>query len=288
MSNVLITGANGQLGREIKKIRNHFPQVCTFTDIDELDLTNKEKLSSYLSKYPADYIINCAAYTDVEKAESEPEKAMLLNRDVVANLKECLNDHPRTKLFHISTDYVYKDNKNHPLLEEDDTSPASVYGITKLEGEKVLLDHPRTMIIRTSWLFSVFGKNFVKTMINLMDQRSDLRIVADQVGSPTYAEDLARTIMQIIADVDAGSTPFFPGIYNYANEGLCSWYDLAVSVCRMIKCSGKVIPVETHEYKTAAPRPQYSVLNKSKIKRVYGVEIPHWRDSLEKCIKNLL
>lgn len=288
MSNVLVCGADGQLGREIKKIRNRYSQICSFTDINELDLTDPMAISAYLAAHPTDYIINCAAYTDVDKAESDKEQAMQLNRDVVANLVGSMKEYPNTRIIHVSTDYVYKDDKNRPLMEDDATEPSSVYGITKLEGDKILMNHPRALVIRTSWLFSVFGQNFVKSMINRMDQRSDLKVVYDQVGTPTYAEDLARAIMQIISDVDADKSEFTPGIYHYSNEGICSWYDLAITICRLINCSGNVIPIETHEYPTPAPRPAYSVLNKSKIKRVYGVKVPYWRDSLEVCIKNLL
>ena len=288
MSNVLVTGANGQLGREIKKIRNSFRQIYSFTDIDELDVSKKEVLATYLASNPSAYIINCAAYTDVDGAESEPDQAMQMNREALVNLRDCLEDHPDTRLIHISTDYVFKGDIIRPLREDDEPEPISVYGKTKLEGEKVLHGHPRAIIIRTSWLFSVFGKNFVKSMINRMDQRTDLKVVYDQVGTPTYAEDLARAIMQIISDVDSGQSVFVPGIFNYSNEGVCSWFDLAVEVCRLINCKGHVFPVETSEYPLPAPRPVYSVLNKSRIKEVYGVEVPYWRASLEKCIKNLL
>jgi len=288
MSKVLVTGANGQLGREIKKIRNSFSQIYSFTDIEELDVSNKGVLETYLASNPVDYIINCAAYTDVDGAEKEPERAMQLNRDVLINLKSCLEKHSQTRLVHISTDYVFNGELTRPLREDDRTDPLSMYGITKLEGEKALTGHPRVLIVRTSWLFSVFGKNFVKSMINRMDQRSDLRVVYDQVGTPTFAEDLARAIMHIISEVDAHNMEFVPGVFNFSNEGVCSWYDLAVEVCRLINCKGKVIPIETHEYPTPAKRPVYSVLNKSRIKEVYGVEVPYWRDSLEKCIKNLL
>lgn len=288
MSQVLVTGARGQLGREIKKIRNSFQQIYTFTDIDELDVTDKKALKDYLSSHQVDYLINCAAYTDVDGAESEPEKAMQLNRDALIYLKECLDQYSFLRIIHISTDYVFKGDITSPLREDTPVEPISVYGKTKLEGERILADHPRALIMRTSWLFSVFGKNFVKSMINRMDQRSDLKIVYDQLGTPTYAEDLARAIMQIISDVDTEKRDFVPGIFNYSNEGVCSWYDLAVEVCRLINCKGEVYPVETHEYPLPAKRPVYSVLNKSKIKEVYGVEVPYWRDSLEKCIKNLL
>jgi dTDP-4-dehydrorhamnose reductase len=288
MSNVLVTGSNGQLGREIKKLRNHFSQIYTFTDIEELDVTDASAVKSYLSSEPADYIINCAAYTNVDGAESEPDKAMILNRDAVQNLAGVLADAKGTRLIHISTDYVFRGNILRPLREEDETAPESVYGKTKLEGEKVLHGLSQAMVIRTSWLFSMFGKNFVKSLINRMDQYDDLKVVYDQLGTPTYAEDLARAIMQIISDVDSSRIPFTAGIYHYSNEGVCSWYDLAMEVCRLINCKVKIQPIETAEYPLPAVRPAYSVLNKSRIKEVYGVEVPYWRISLEKCIKNLL
>lgn len=288
MSQVLVTGAGGQLGREIKKIRNSFKQIYSFTDIEELDVSKSDVLESYLSANPVDYIINCAAYTDVDGAEEEPDQAMLMNRDTIINLKHCLELHAKTRIFHISTDYVFPGTTNRPLREDDRPDPLNVYGKTKLEGEKVLQGHPRAIIIRTSWLFSVFGKNFVKSMINRMDQRSDMKVVYDQVGTPTYAEDLARAIMKIISDVEGEKSPFIPGIFNYSNEGVCSWYDLAMEICRVLNCRGNVFPVETKDYPTPARRPAYSVLNKTMIKEVYGVAVPYWRDSLEKCIKNLL
>ena len=288
MSKVLVTGAKGQLGREIKKLRNYFSQIYTFTDLEELDVTNRAFLKSYLSEHAADYIINCAAYTDVDGAESEPDQARKLNRDAVEYLKENLDFHPELKLFHISTDYVFSGNQQHPLREEDPTEPISVYGKTKLDGEEVLKDHPRAVVIRTSWLYSVFGKNFVKSMINRMDQREDIGVVYDQVGTPTYAEDLARAIMQIISDIESEDSDFQPGIYNYSNEGVCSWYDLAMEISAETKCKARVIPIETSDLPLPAKRPLYSVLNKSKIKEVYRVKVPYWRDSLEKCIKELL
>ena len=288
MSKVLVTGSKGQLGREIKKLRNHFRQLYTFTDIEELDVTDPDAIKSHLESNPADYIINCAAYTDVDGAESEPDRAMQLNRDVVINLVSVLEQFPETRIIHLSTDYIFKGDLLRPIREDDRPEPLSVYGNTKLEGERILHDHQRALVIRTSWLFSLFGKNFVKSMINRMDKRDDIRVVYDQIGTPTYAEDLARAIMQIICDVDAGKRPFVPGIFNYSNEGICSWYDLAMEICKQINCKGRVLPVETSEYPLPAERPPYSVLNKSRIKEVYNVEVPYWRESLEKCIKNLL
>lgn len=288
MKKVLVTGAKGQLGREIKKLRNLFGQVYSFTDVEELDLTNKAAIEKYLSSMHADYIINCAAYTDVDGAESDPEGAMLLNRDIVRNLAEVLENFKDTRLIHISTDYVFPGKLHRPIREDDKPDPLSVYGKTKLEGELVLHQNPRALIIRTSWLYSIFGRNFVKSMINLMDKKQELSVVYDQVGSPTYAEDLARAIMQIISDVETGKSTFVPGIYNYSNEGVCSWYDLAIAICRQISCGGSILPVESSGYPLPAQRPPYSVLNKSRIKEFYGVEVPYWRDSLERCIKDLV
>ena len=288
MSQVLVIGANGQLGREIKKMRNRFRQIYNFTDVEELDATDQNAIKSYLSSNPVDFIINCAAYTDVEKAESEPREAEKLNRDIVVNLKQCLEDFRSVRIIQISTDYVYRGEQPRPIREDDPTAPLGVYARTKLEGENVLRGHPRALIIRTSWLYSVFGKNFVKTMINKMDLKSDMKVVYDQVGSPTYAEDLAKAIMQIISDVDSDMIQFVPGIFNYSNSGVCSWYDITMEICRLIGCKAKVVPIESHEFPGAVKRPAYSVLNKSRIQEVYGVEVPYWRISLEKCIKDLL
>ncbi len=288
MSHVLVTGADGQLGREIKKMRNRFRQIYTFTDVEELDVSDLNALKSYLASNPVDFIINCAAYTDVERAESEPDMAMKLNRDVLVNFKSCMEEFRAVRIIHISTDYVYRGEQPRPIREDDPTAPLGVYARTKLEGENILRGHPRSVIIRTSWLYSVFGKNFVKNMINRMDLKSDLKVVYDQVGTPTYAEDLAKAIMQIISDVDSDMLQFAPGIFNYSNSGVCSWYDMTMEICRLIGCRAKVVPIESHEFSGAVKRPAYSVMNKSKIQEVYGVEVPYWRDSLERCIQNLM
>lgn len=288
MSHVLVTGANGQLGREIKKMRNRFRQIYTFTDVEELDVTDLTALKSYLSSNPVDFIINCAAYTDVEGAESEPGLAAKLNRDILVNFRSCMEEFRTFRIIHISTDYVYRGEQPRPIREDDPTAPLSVYARTKLEGENALRGHPRALIIRTSWLYSVFGKNFVKNMINRMDLKSDLKVVYDQVGTPTYAEDLAKALMQIISDVESDMIQFVPGVFNYSNSGVCSWYDLTMEICRLIGCRAKVVPIESHELPGAVKRPAYTVLNKSRIQEVYGVDVPYWRDSLEKCIKNLM
>ena len=288
MSHVLVTGADGQLGREIKKMRNRFRQIYTFTDVEELDVSDLNALKSYLASNPVDFIINCAAYTDVERAESEPDMAMKLNRDILVNFKSCMEEFRAVRIIHISTDYVYRGEQPRPIREDDPTAPLGVYARTKLEGENILRGHPRSIIIRTSWLYSVFGKNFVKNMINRMDLKSDLKVVYDQVGTPTYAEDLAKAIMQIISDVDSDMLQFAPGVFNYSNSGVCSWYDMTMEICRLIGCRAKVVPIESHELSGAVKRPAYSVMNKSKIQEVYGVEVPYWRDSLERCIQNLM
>ncbi len=288
MSKVLVIGANGQLGREIKKIRNRFRQIYTFTDVEELDATNLSALKSYLAANPVEFIINCAAYTDVEGAESEPELAMKLNRDIPVNLKNCMEEFRSVRIIHISTDYVYRGEQPRPIREDDPTAPLGVYARTKLEGEDALRGHPRALIIRTSWLYSVFGKNFVKNMINRMDQKTDLRVVYDQVGTPTYAEDLARAIMQIISDVDSDMIQFAPGLFNYSNSGVCSWFDLTKEICRLIGCKANVLPIESSEFPGAVKKPAYSVMNKSRIQEVYGVKVPYWRESLERCINDLI
>ena len=288
MSHVLVTGADGQLGREIKKMRNRFRQIYTFTDVEELDVSDLNALKSYLASNKVDFIINCAAYTDVERAESEPDMAMKLNRDVLVNFKSCMEEFRAVRIIHISTDYVYRGEQPRPIREDDPTAPLGVYARTKLEGENILRGHPRSIIIRTSWLYSVFGKNFVKNMINRMDLKSDLKVVYDQVGTPTYAEDLAKAIMQIISDVSSDMLQFAPGVFNYSNSGVCSWYDMTMEICRLIGCRAKVVPIESHEFSGAVKRPAYSVMNKSKIQEVYGVEVPYWRDSLERCIQNLM
>ena len=288
MSKVLVIGANGQLGREIKKIRNRFRQIYTFTDVEELDATNLSALKSYLAANPVEFIINCAAYTDVEGAESEHELAMKLNRDIPVNLKNCMEEFRSVRIIHISTDYVYRGEQPRPIREDDPTAPLGVYARTKLEGEDALRGHPRALIIRTSWLYSVFGKNFVKNMINRMDQKTDLRVVYDQVGTPTYAEDLARAIMQIISDVDSDMIQFAPGLFNYSNSGVCSWFDLTKEICRLIGCKANVLPIESSEFPGAVKKPAYSVMNKSRIQEVYGVKVPYWRESLERCINDLI
>lgn len=287
MSKVLVCGAKGQLGREIRKLRMHFPEVYEFTDLEELDLTDGDSIKAYLSSFPANYIVNCAAYTDVDGAEREREKAMLLNRDIVANLQDAIREFPGTRLVHISTDYVFAGDQNRPYVEEDEPGPKSAYGESKLQGEILLRDNPSVIIVRTSWLYSIFGKNFVKGMMNRMDRKESLKVVYDQVGSPTYAEDLARAVMHIISGIENGTHEFVPGLFHYSNEGVCSWYDFAWEICSMLGCGTRPAPVDSGQFPQEAVRPAYAVLSKDKIKRVYGVEVPYWKESLQKCINGL-
>lgn len=261
--------------------------ACIYTDVDELDLSKPEDIKDFLAAERVDYIVNCAAYTHVDKAESEADLAMILNRDIPANLLAAMEKHPATRLIHISTDYVYKDSELKEHKEDDPLGSDSVYGQTKLEGEKVLLNDSRTLILRTSWLYSEFGHNFVRTMLRLMEDDREIRVVNDQVGNPTYAVDLAMAIINIIIAVEDGKKTFVPGVYNFSNLGECSWYDLALEVCRMSSCRSTLVPIESHEYKTAAPRPRFSAMNKTKIYETYGLVIPDWKDSLAECLKNL-
>jgi len=288
MSKVLVIGADGQLGREIKKIRKRYRMNLMFTDVDLLDATSLKELKNYLAKHPADYLINCAAYTDVDAAEKNEKEAMRINRGIPANLSELMDSERSLRVIHISTDYVFPGDLARPLQEDDPTGPLSVYGKSKLAGERELMGHPRALIIRTSWLYSVFGHNFVKSMIQRMKQRTDLRIVYDQIGTPTSAEDLAQAILQIISDVDSDMLAFEAGVFHYSNSGVCSWYDFAMEICRLIGCKTRIIPIESSGFPQPARRPLYSVLNKSLIQEVYGVKVPHWRQSLETCIHNLL
>jgi dTDP-4-dehydrorhamnose reductase len=286
---ILVTGSLGQLGSEIKELSAEYSDKFQFSfkDVQYLDITDFSGLKNFINENKPDYIINCAAYTQVDKAEQESEKAFLINQTGVKNLAQvCKNN--KIRFIHISTDYVF-DGKNHkPYSETDKTNPESLYGHSKLAGElEVLKADPEYLIIRTSWLYSVYGLNFVKTMIRMGNEKDQLSVVYDQVGSPTNAEDLADAILKIIYKVENKSVPFHKGIYHYSNEGVCSWYDFALMVHELsdIKCNIKAI--ETKDYPTPASRPHFSVLNKSRIKEDFGLEIPHWKDALERCIQKI-
>jgi dTDP-4-dehydrorhamnose reductase len=287
MAVILITGAKGQLGNELKVVsKKYFGYDFIFTDIDVLDITDPVKTASFLHKIKPDWIINCAAYNQVDKAESDYQNALLVNGTAVKNIADALKD-STCRFIHISTDYVFDGTSNTPYFDSSTPNPVSAYGKSKLEGEKAALTHYGSMVIRTSWLYSSFGNNFVKTIIRLANEKDSVRVVSDQTGSPTYALDLAEAIMQIVSGVIRNQLAFNSGIYSYSNEGVCSWYDFALAIIEEAELKCEVIPVSTSEYPVAAKRPAYSVMNKSKIKENYNLTIPHWRSSLKRCIKVL-
>ena len=287
MAIILITGAKGQLGSELKEVsKNYYGYDFIFTDIDSLDITSHEKTSEFINKSKPDWIINCAAYNLVDKAETEPDKAMLINGTAVKNITEVIRG-SECRFIHISSDYVYDGSSNVPYNENIPANPLSSYGRSKLAGEKYALLHNGSMIIRTAWLYSSFGNNFVKTILRNAAEKESLKVVFDQTGTPTYAADLAGAIMNIISGVIRNQIAMNSGIYNYSNEGVCSWYDFAREIIKESGLTCRVLPVLTKDYPQAAKRPVYSVLDKSKIKENYGLSIPHWRDSLIKCLKLL-
>jgi dTDP-4-dehydrorhamnose reductase len=287
MAIILITGAKGQLGNELKVVsQKYFGYDFIFTDIDKLDITDPVKTTEYIHNTKPDWIINCAAYNLVDKAESDYQTALLVNGTAVKNIADSIKD-TTCRFIHISTDYVFDGNSNVPYNDSSPANPLSAYGRSKLEGEKAALTHYGSMVIRTSWLYSSFGNNFVKTIIRLANEKDSLRVVSDQTGTPTYAGDLAEAIMQIISGVIRNKIAFNAGIYNYSNEGVCSWYDFAIAIIEEAGLNCQVIPILSKDYPTAAKRPAYSVMNKAKIKENYNIIIPHWRISLKKCIKTL-
>ena len=270
---ILITGANGQLGTELAKL---LPEAV-LTDVADLDITDFQAVQSFVQERQIKTIINAAAYTAVDKAEDEPSVAHKINVQGPENLAKT-----GCKIIHISTDYVFDGTNHQPYRPEDKTNPVSVYGKTKAEGENAVLKNaPIAAIIRTAWLYSPYGNNFVKTMRRLGAERDTLNVVADQIGTPTYAADLAKAIKQILPQLNEQTK----GIYHFTNEGVCSWYDFAVEIMRLSKLSCKVLPITSAEYPTKAQRPFYSVLDKNKIKKTFHLEIPHWKESLEQCLK---
>jgi dTDP-4-dehydrorhamnose reductase len=278
---VLITGANGQLGTAIKKEAQDFKTLNLFyTDIEETDICSKESIAAAIEKYSPNMVVNCAAYTAVDRAEDEREKAYALNAQAPANLAEqCMSKN--IKLIHISTDYVFDGKGNTPYIETDKVNPLSVYGQSKLKGEQLATAFGNTMVIRTSWLYSAYGNNFMKTMLKYGNERPELRVVFDQTGTPTLANDLAIAILQI---AQKPHKLFVPEIFHFSNQGVCSWFDFAYEIIKQAGLSTRIVPITTKEYPTKAIRPQYSVLNKQKITNLLGMEIPHWRQSLIKCL----
>ncbi|ANW96835.1 NAD(P)-dependent oxidoreductase [Wenyingzhuangia fucanilytica] len=285
MNNILVTGANGQLGSEIQNLaKDYKTSHFFFTDVSDLDITNIEKVRDFCTTHQIKTIINCAAYTAVDKAEEQTELCNAVNHIATVNLSTVAKE-LNIKLIHTSTDYVFNGKNHVPFKENDLTDPINVYGKTKLLGEEAMINiNPKhSIIIRTSWVYSTYGNNFVKTMLKLSETREQLTIIADQVGSPTYAYDLAKTILEIIPKINNDQVE----VYHYSNEGVCSWYDFAYEIFHQTNTNCKVLPIETKDYPTAAERPQYSVMNKSKIKNTFDIEIPHWKTSLANCLKKL-
>lgn len=288
MKNILVTGAYGQLGNEVRLLSANYPHYnFMFTDVDSLDICDKSMLLDFVQGNDIRYIINCAAYTAVDKAEDEPELCEKINTKAVKNLGEVAQA-VNAGIIHVSTDYVFNGKGYMPYTEDMPTSPCSVYGKTKLKGEKALLKAcENAIVVRTAWLYSPFGNNFVKTMRKLGAEREQLNVIFDQIGSPTFAEDLAAALL-IIVDQTIDRIHDKGGIYHYSNEGVCSWYDFTLKIHQLSGITTcNVHPIETKDYPTKAARPHFSVLNKAKIKSTFGITVPHWESSLQRCIEQL-
>lgn len=284
--NILVTGANGQLGNCMRNATKVSKDNYIFTDVAELDITDAEAVAKAVKEHQINVIVNCAAYTNVDMAETHPAFAETLNAKAVRNLADALKIYEGT-LIHISTDYVFGGNLgNTPRRENEPTNPTGVYGVTKLHGEQEIRESgAKAIIIRTAWLYSEYGKNFVKTMLNLTSTKPELKVVFDQVGTPTYAQDLANTIFNIIENRQLYGKE---GIYHYSNEGVCSWYDFTKAIAEIAghnKCN--IQPCHSDEFPSPVVRPSYSVLDKTKIKKTFGICIPYWTDSLRACIANI-
>ncbi len=285
MKKILVTGSNGQLGNEMRVIAAADKQhEFIFTDVAELDICDRQAVLDFVQSNKPDFIVNCAAYTAVTKAENDYDRSLLINRDAVANLGNAAKS-INAKVIHISTDYVFDGTSHIPCVENQPVNPQTVYGKTKLAGEQALAETGcEYAILRTSWLYSSFGNNFVKTMIKLGREKDKLTVICDQIGDPTYAADLAQAIMTVI-----NHPTFMGGIYHFSNEGVCSWYDFTKAIHDLADIHGcDVQPIATKDYPDKTPRPFYSVLDKSKFKQTFNVTIPHWHESLKKCISLLI
>ncbi len=286
MTNVLVTGSNGQLGSEINELKPFYKKYnLIFTDLNELDICDFTKVKSFILSNNIDVIINCAAYTSVDEAEENEFLSNNINYKAVANFAEIAKK-DNIKLIHISTDYVFDGNSYKPYKEKDSCSPQSVYGNSKMLGEKAMIKaNPKnSIIIRTSWVYSKYGKNFVKTMIKLSKTKNYIDVISDQIGSPTYAADLAKMLLEIIPKIKNNSVE----IYHYSNQGICSWYDFAKTIFKILNIDVEVRSVFSDDYITKAKRPYYSVLNKELIKKTFSLKIPYWKDSLEICLKKIV
>ena len=283
---ILITGANGQLGNELKLLSTLFPLFdFTFTDVNELDITDMQAVSAFIDSLRPDFVVNCAAYTAVDKAEQEPDLALKINSLAVRNLSNACGEFDAL-LIHISTDYIFSGKSYRPYVETDTPAPASSYAKSKYSGETQMLSSCKNgIILRTSWLYSAFGNNFVKTILKYGKERGNLNVVFDQIGCPTYARDLATAILEIIPKLKAHEGI---EIFHYANEGVASWYDFAKTIIEFSGINCIINPIETKDYPLPATRPFYSVLNKAKFKERFGLAIPYWKDSVGDCIKRLI
>ncbi len=283
MKKILVTGANGQLGQCLQKISSQFEEFeFIFTDSETLDITNKEEVNDFFWKNAPDFCINAAAYTAVDLAETDVEKAFLVNADGAENLAEACSEN-NAQFIHVSTDYVFDGENNLAYTEEDFTNPLGVYGASKLAGDELALEvNPCSVILRTSWVYSEFGKNFLKTMLSLFATKEELNIVADQFGQPTNANDLAEAIMKIIK-----SNKITPGIFNFSNLGRISWFDFAVKIAELSDAKIKLNAIETSQYPTPAKRPKNSVLDLDKISKTYSLQLKPWEESLEDCVQIL-
>ncbi|MEM1216345.1 MAG: dTDP-4-dehydrorhamnose reductase [Bacteroidota bacterium] len=287
MPTVLVTGAGGQLGQEFRLVAQQFPSwTWLMPTRAELDITDAETVAAYFATHQPNYCLNTAAYTAVDHAETEQAAAYACNETAATQLAQQCRTH-NCQLVHFSTDYVYRSTINRPLVETDPTDPTGVYAASKLAGDQgVVQTNPAAMIVRTSWVYSSFGHNFVKTMLRLGRERDELRVVFDQVGTPTYARDLAVAIVQIIREIEDGQRPRadLAGLFHYSNEGVTSWYDFALAIFELTGIDCAVYPIESKEYPTPVQRPPYSVLNKAKFRTTFGQTIPHWREGLKSCL----
>ena len=281
---ILVTGKNGQLGNELQALSQKYDFDFTFIAKEDIDLADMPRINDFIRYNAFDWIINTAAYTAVDKAEYEKEQAFMINAKAVFNMVQAA-EILGAKFIHISTDYVFDGKKNLPYSERDEINPLSVYGLSKAKGEEYVLKYNLGMVIRSSWLYSNYGNNFVKTMLKLAKEKNRIKVVYDQIGTPTYAQDLAKMIMYIIECHNNKTVLFTPGLYHFSNEGVASWYDFAQSIFEYINLKLILEPIRTEEFPRPAPRPYFSVLDKSKIKAKYGISIPHWRESLSNMLK---
>jgi dTDP-4-dehydrorhamnose reductase len=285
---ILVTGANGQLGKELRQLAPLHPQFeFVFLSREDLSIHHFELIKNTFKAYHPQYCINCAAYTNVDKAESEKELAFLVNGEAVGVLAAVCKEY-NSKFIHISTDYVFDGTAGMPYREDDPVNPVNTYGESKLAGEKEAMRlNPDSIIIRSSWVYSEFGKNFVKTMLKLMKEKEEISVVNDQVGSPTYAADLAKVILGILVKSELSIVNYVPGVYNFSNDGVISWYDFAVAIKELSAFSCKINPITTEQYPTPAKRPHYSVLDKTKIQKTFGIQIKDWKESLTICLEKI-